>query len=152
MSLSIKQKIIARVFALCEPLKTTVTPPFRAIERTRSLFLLAAVKPALHVVIGDENKIEEDVFGYTMEFPIAFKVIVEDARSVEDVSDAAVAFLQTKIEGDPQLNGGSGALANSVKYDGELPFTEEVTKPAGGAVVMYVVQYRRKIAQPEQNY
>lgn len=147
---SIKQRIIARLMELADPLKTELK--FRRIERKRTLFLLEDIKPALHLVVGDEVVIGEDNFGYTMEFPLAWKVIVEDTRAVEDVSDTAVAYLQEKLEADPQLNGGDGALANSVKYDGELPFTEEVTKPAGGAVVMYVVQYRRKIAQPDQNY
>ena len=147
---SIKQQIIARLMALADPMKSELK--FRRIERKRTLFLLEDIKPALHLVVGDEVVVGEDNFGYTMEFPIAWKVIVEDARATEDVSDQAVAFLQEKIEGDPQLNAGAGALANSVKYDGELPFTEEQLKPAGGAVVMYLVQYRRKIAQPDQNY
>ena len=131
-----------RLLELAEPLRASAG--FRKIERKRTLFLLEAVKPAIHLVIGDETVIEEDDRGYRCQFPAMFKVVVSDTRDTEDASDAAVAYLQEAIEADGQLNGGGDKpLANKATYEGELPFTEEISKPEGGAVVSYNIEYRR---------
>lgn len=148
---SIKQQIIARLLDLAMPLKASAG--FRKIERKRTLFLREDVKPAIHLVVGDETVMSEDERGYTMQFPAMFKVLVSDTRATEDASDKAVAYLQEAIEADPQLNGGGNkALANKATYDGELPFTEEELKPDGGAVVSYVIEYRRYRGDVDQSY
>lgn len=151
---SIKQRIIERILELCEPMKGA--HGVRVIERKRTLFLVEAVKPAIHLVVGPEIVLEEDNRGYRCEFSVFLKILVEDARNVADVADSIVWKLQTAIEGDAQLNAGdedtSDALAIKTTYDGEQPFGEDILKPEGGAVLGYVVEYRRLIAQPKSNY
>jgi hypothetical protein len=78
----IKKQIIARLLALCEPMRTNALA-LRVIERKRTPFLTEAVLPALHLVVGDESVIEEDTRGWTMEFPVFFKFITADARDVD---------------------------------------------------------------------
>jgi len=143
---SIKTKIVKRVLELCEPLKTQLK--FRKIERKRTFFLLEAVKPALHLIFGPETMIGEDNRGYTMEFPLTFKIIVDDARDPYAVADDAQAWLQEQIESDLQLS----QLANSIVYEGDNPYTDEELKPDGGILVIYIVQYRRERAKPGVSY
>lgn len=146
MADSIKQRIIARLLALAEPLKTN--GELRKIARARTVVLLEAIKPSLHLVVGDEVVVDEDDRGYTMEFPAALKLILSDGMDVSAAGDVMVAKLQAAIESDPQLNG----LANSIKYEGETPFTEKELEPTGGVLLRYVIQYRRVRAQPETSY
>lgn len=143
---SIKQQIIARLLALAEPLKTDGT--LRLIARKRTLFLLEPIKPALHLVVGDETVIGQDFRGYTCEIPVLLKLILADTRDAEGKGDELAAYLQKQIESDDQLS----TLAVSITYDGELPFTEEELKPEGGTVLAYVIQYRRERAGPETSY
>ena len=143
---SVKMQIIARMLAICQPL--IAEQKFLKVARVQTLFLLEPVKPALHLIVGDEKVLYQDERGYTMQFPVMFKLITEDPDDGYTQADKAAAFVQTVIEADEQLAG----LANKITYDGEMPFTEEVLKPAGGTVVMYLVEYRRYKAQPAQNY
>lgn len=149
---SIKQRIIERAIALLTPLKGE--EGIREIERKRTLFLLVTNKPAIHVVTGPEIVLEEDDRGYTMEFPIFLKLMVSEARSVEDRVDALTWRIQKKLESDPQLNGSAtdAPLASKLTYDGEQPYGEEILKPDGGTVIAYVVQYRRYRAEPKVTY
>lgn len=146
MADSVKTQIIARILALAEPLKTS--GELARIARVRTVFLLEAVKPALHLVVGDEVVIAEDERGYTMEFPAALKLIFTDAVDAYTKGDEMVKLLQTQMESDAQLS----QLANSIKYEGETPFTEEALKPDGGVMLNYVVQYRRYRGDPTRNY
>jgi hypothetical protein len=146
MDSTIKQKIIARLLELAQPLRSSAG--VRVIERKRTLFLVEPVKPAIHLVIGDETVVGEDTRGYVHEFPITFKIIMSDTRDAYNAVDGMVGFLQSQIESDPQLND----LAVVIKFDGELPFTEELLKPDGGSAVMYVIQYRRVKGDPYTRY
>lgn len=149
---SIKQRIIERAIGLLANLKGE--EGIREIERKRTLFLLAAVKPAIHIVTGPEVVLEEDDRGYTLEFPIFFKLMVLEARNLEDQVDRMTWKIQAKLETDPQLNGSlpTASLASKLTYDGEQPFGEEILKPEGGTVIAYVVQYRRYRAEPQVTY
>jgi hypothetical protein len=149
---SIKQRIMERILTILEPLAGE--QGLRKIERVRTLFLIEPLKPCLHIVAGPEIVLEEDNRGVRVEFGLFLKLMVSEARNLEDEVDRYVARIQEKIEGDPQLNGGDGAdvLAIRTKYDGEQPFGEEILKPEGGTVVAYVIEYRRYIANPNYNY
>jgi hypothetical protein len=149
---SIKQQIIERAIGLLGALPGE--EGIREIARTRTLFLQAAMKPAIHVVAGPEIVLEEDDRGYTLEFPLFFKLYVSEARNLEDQVDRMVWKIQEKLEADPQLNGSlpTAALASKLTYDGEQPFGEEILKPEGGTVIAYVVQYRRYRAEPKSTY
>lgn len=149
---SIKQKIIERAIALLEPLKGE--EGIRVIERKRTLFLLEPLKPAIHVVVGPEIVIEEDDRGYRKEFSLFIKLLVAEARNLEDAVDRLTWKIQVKLEADPQLNGTNptAPLASKLTYDGEQPFGEEILKPEGGTVIAYVVEYRRYRAEPKSTY
>lgn len=149
---TIKQRIMEHVLNLLEPLKGE--QGLREIERKRTLFLLAPIKPAIHVVAGPEIVLEEDNRGYRLEFGLFFKLFVSEARNLEDEVDRITGRIQEKIENDAQLNGNENqnALAIRTTYDGEQPYGEEILKPEGGTVIAYVVEYRRYIAEPNYNY
>lgn len=148
---SVKARIIARLLEIAQPLLGD--GKFRVIERASAPFLTVAVKPALHLVIGDEHRIEEDNRGYTLQFPATWDLIVQDARDPYALADESVTFLQRAMEKDPQLtNSDAAGLCNAMIYDGELPYTSELTKPVGGTLVMYLLQYRRAIGEPETGY
>lgn len=149
---SIKQRIMERVGTILEPLKGE--QGLRKIERTRTLFLIEPQKPGLHIVAGPEIVLEEDNRGYRCEFGLFLKLMVSEARNVEDEVDRYVARIQEKIEADAQLNGGDATdvLAIKATYDGEQPFGEDILKPEGGTVIAYVIEYRRYIAEPNYNY
>ena len=149
---TIKQRIMERIPTLLESLKGE--QGLRKIERTRTLFLIESIKPALHITAGPEIVLDEDNRGYRCEFGLFFKLMVAEARNVEDEVDRWVGLIQEKIEGDAQLNGGDPAdtLAIKTHYDGEQPFGEDILKPEGGTVIAYVIEYRRFIAEPKYNY
>jgi hypothetical protein len=146
-----KQKIMERLLAILDPLKGE--QGLRVIERKRTLFLLEPMKPALHVVAGPEIVLEEDNRGYRCEFGLFLKLMVAEARNLEDAVDKWVGLIQEKIEMDGQLAGeGDGKLALKVTYDGEQPFGEDILKPEGGTVIAYVIEYRRFIGEPDYSY
>jgi len=149
---SIKQRIIERAILLLAPL--VGEEGIRRIARTRTLFLIEAIKPAIHAVAGPEIVIEEDDRGYRCEFALFFKIMVSEARELEDAVDRLCWKIQEKIEADPQLNGTDPAtpLASKVTYDGEQPFGEDILKPEGGTVIAYVIEYRRYRAEPKSTY
>lgn len=147
---SVKSKIITRLLALCQPLIDEGR--VRKVARVRGPFLLESIKDAIHLVVGDEVMVGEDVRGFDLQFPVMFKLILRDASDAYTKSDELEAWLQEKIEADPQLNGGAEAVASRVVYQGSLPFTEEALKPDGGTVLMYDVFYRRERAHPDVSY
>jgi len=146
MADSVKTKLIAKLLDICQPLVTNQV--VRHLERKHALFLTEAVKPALHVVIGDEKVLYQDERGYNMQFPVAFQIIFDENRDPEARSDAFEAFLQTNIEADEQL----GGLASKITYNGAAPFVLEELKPVALTVVMYLVEYRRYKAAPNLGY
>ena len=143
---SIKQQIIARILILCDPL--VAQGIFRKVERKNALFLTEAVKPALHVVTGDETVLIEDERGYTMQVPVAFQAIFSEQGNVANAADQFEQLLQAAIETDEQLAG----LCNKITYNGASPFNSEELKPAGLDIVMYQVEYRRYRANPQRSY
>jgi hypothetical protein len=147
---SIKKQIITRVLELLGALKSDGESQVREVERKRDLFLQAAKYPAVHVIDGAEipGEAEEDNIGYTLEFPLVIKVMVEDQRDPYSATDELVPFIQKIIESDTQLSG----LANWVRFEGETPFVHEINKPLAGSLVNYRIQYRRKRGEPEANY
>lgn len=149
---TIKQRIMERIPVLLEPLKGE--QGLRKIERARTLFLIEPIKPALHFVAGPEIVLEEDNRGYRCEFGLFFKLMVAEARNLEDEVDRWCGLIQEKLENDAQLNGGNpnDTLAIKTRYDGEQPFGEDILKPEGGTVIAYVIEYRRYIAEPKYNY
>jgi hypothetical protein len=146
MGESVKSRIVARLLELPQPL--IGEQKMREIVRKRSVFLLADIKPALWLVTGEEVVLDEDERGYRMTFPVHFKIIIEDQRDACGMADDVVAFLQAKIEADPQLQ----QLASKVTYNGDFPFTLEELKPDGGSLVTYTVEYRRMRADPNVPY
>jgi len=147
---SVKSKIIARLLALCEPL--IAEGVVRKVARVRGPFMMEPIKDAIHVVVGDETMTGEDVRGFDLQFPVMFKLILRDSSDAYSKCDKLEAYLQEKIESDPQLNGGQEAVASRVVYQGSLPFTEEALKPDGGTVLMYDIFYRRERANPDVSY
>lgn len=146
MSTSIKAQIIARMLELCQPLQGQGI--VRKIERKNALFLSEAVKPALHLVTGDETVLVEDERGYTMKFPVAFQIIFSEQRDPYGAGEQFESFLQATIEADEQLAG----LCNKITYQGASPFMNEEIKPSALTVVMYEVEYRRHRAGPAKPY
>lgn len=143
---TIRQQWITRIFEVLEPLKAAGV--VRNVTRRRALHLSEVGAPAVHVVIGDEKRIGEDERGYTLEVPVAFKVIVSKERDAEDEADRISGEIQALIEGDLQLN----RLVDQITFDSDTPFTNDATKPDGGTIVLYVVQYRRYRAMPDRAY
>ncbi len=142
----IKTQILARVKTLLDALKTAAV--VRKVERVTSPFLLETTTPALHIYVGPENQIEQDNFGYVMEFPLVLRCIFAEERDPYSKGDELEAQAQKTIEADPQLN----QLACLLRYEGDDPYVNEIDKPSGGVYVHYTVQYRRKKADPETNY
>lgn len=152
---AIKTQIIARLLAALAPLKkqSDQTLNVRKIERVTNPTLMEEVRPAIHVVIGQEAVLEQDERGYTCEFPAVFRIIFEDARDPYTTGDKLAALVQTKIEGDEQLTKTDGTgLASKITYEGDFPYANEINKPAAGIFLTYSVEYRRYRADPERSY
>jgi len=144
---SVKSRIMTRCRELVDPLQAE--GKVRVIERTSALGLLAAVRPALHLVDGDEDQIGEDERGYTLQFPIAFEVIFEELRDPHGTADELLAWIQEKIESDLQLSG----LANAITYVGGQKFIMENVEPKQGhSTALYNVEYRRERKKPDVSY
>ena|SRR2546430_1354440 len=145
MSASIKTQIVARLFAVLEPLKQA-DPPLRKITR-RTGFFIEEIVPSLDVIIGDEEVQEqEDMPGYEIEFPVFLKLNLAGS-DIPTQAEQWEAAIQTVIETDAQLAG----LANWIKYKGNHPFTNEAS-PDGGSIPHYIIAYRRQRAQPAASY
>lgn len=146
MADSIKKQIIDRMLAVLLPLKEENR--VRKVERVHGLFLQETVVPALHLVIGDESVAGQDNYGYTIQFAVGFELIFSEVRDPEGKADEMAAFIQEKMESDPQLS----SLADAITYDSCQPFVSEESKTPAVVVVNYVLQYRRKRANPAENY
>jgi len=148
--LSVKQQIIARILADLLPLAAgdAGAAKFRSVQRRTAPVFLANIVPALQIIVGPEHKIEDTNAGPVMEFPMDLWVIVSDPNDPYGLADQMSAPVQAAIESDQQL----ASLANSILYDGDQPYTNEIVKPLGGCVLLYTVQYRRQIAQPTKNF
>ena len=143
---TIKQQCVVRILELLDEL--VVTGTLRKAARRSHVLFLETVLPAAHLVIGDESLIGEDHVGYTMQFPADIKLMFKTGGEAFAAAEELVGEVQAKIESDLQLN----ALANSITYQGDAPFTNDINAADGGTVVSYLVQYRRKRADPEGNY
>jgi hypothetical protein len=143
---SIKAQILNRIMANFEPLKTS--GDFRAITRERNLLLLAAVTPALQIYDGPERFVAKDTRGRTWHFDIGLKICLTEGRDLGAAKDTLVPKVQKVIETDLQL----GGLADFVDGGEEIPYITETEKPAGGALILYTVQYRRVLGDPYTTY
>ena len=143
---SVKSQIVERLLAILQPLQDGGT--VRKIVREHALFALEAVRPALHVVTGEERVIEQDSHGYRVEFPLALQIIFAEQRDPYTAGDEFEAAVQAVIEADEQLEG----LASKITYNGAAPFVSEEAKPNAYVVVEYLVEYRRAKAAPKVNY
>jgi hypothetical protein len=146
MSDSIKTQIKARIKTDLQALVTSAD--IRKLAWQKTILFLEPLLPAIHLVAGDEARIDEDSHGYTMEFPLEIKLCLQGDADLESKTDALVQKVQATIEADLQLN----QLANLIRYDGETPYLEDLEKPNGGSILHYTVQYRRAKAHPDQNY
>lgn len=143
---SVQTQIVAAILNALQPL--IAEGKMRKIVRVQTDALEEATLPALHVIVGDEIPDGEDSRGYISSFDVVFRSIIEDARNPYVIADDATAFVQKVMEADPQL----GALVRRVTYRGNVPYTIEVTKPRGGNLTTYSVQYGRERGNPTQNY
>jgi hypothetical protein len=146
MADAIKAQILNRVKELLDPLVQQEI--VRKVERKTSILLLEPMTPAIHIVAGQEQVTEEDIYGYTMSFLLDLKVIFLQGSDPGPQSDELEKQVQQKIEADPQLN----QLANEIKYDGNQPFINAENAPDGGTIVQYTITYRRKKGQPDLSY
>ena len=154
--MSIKSQIITRILALLEPLISQgVSIPGRAdvvklrkVLRKNTVFHLEQIKPALHLVVGDEQVLDEQEQGYTMTFQLALKILISEVADAELIGDELCAFIQTHIEADQQL----GSLVSKITYQGDRPSLNDQGKPDGEIIVDYVVEYRRYRGDPARSY
>jgi hypothetical protein len=144
--LSIKQKAIARILELLEPLKAQGL--VKKIARKKSLFLTEDVKPCLNVIVGPEDAVGQDNQGYEIQLAVTLEVILSAPKDTENLVDELTAAVQRAMESDRQLM----LYANEVIYHGDQPYTNELMKPAGGLMILYQVNYRRQRAAPELRY
>ncbi len=146
MDASIQSQVHARLTANLEALVADGT--FRSFKRVSAPSSLNAIFPALQLLIGPEAMIEEDTAGYVMEFPCDIYIMISDPKAPYALAVAMAAPVQAALESDLQL----ASLANSIRYNGDQPFTTEAEQPAGGTILLYTVQYRRKRADPTTGY
>ena len=148
---SIKLRIVQLIIALHQPLIQNSV--FRVVERSMDLALNAAVRPALQIYDGPEKPVSKDTFGRTYRFDVGLKILVEDPRDIASAKDLIVPQVQRIMEGNLQLTDASGnRLANIVDGGEEVPFLAEAAKPLGGSLVLYTIEYRRKLGDPFTTY
>ena len=143
---SVKSRIIERLLMVLKPLQDAGL--VRKIVREHALFALESVRPALHVVTGEERVIEQDSHGYRCEFPLALQIIFAEPRDPYTAADEFEAAVQAIVEVDEQLEG----LVSKITYNGAAPFVNEESKPAAYVVVEYLIEYRRTRGEPNVNY
>lgn len=153
MADSIKKQILARILAAltAEILSQTNPTPVgkvRQVKREMDLLKWSEALPALMLYDGDEEIVSEDDTGVTLQFPIMLKLCWSDHRDLSTKKDELVPEIQRVMESDQQLAG----LVNWIKGGEEEPFLNEIGKPEGGALVHYLVEYRRRRGNPYQSY
>ncbi len=123
---------------------------FMQTGRKGDIMVNVANIPACILVVGPEvpAQVEEDNVGYTMEFPMFFKIEVADHVELAATVDELAAKVETEIESDLTM----GGLAVWVRYEGEVQFINEISPPRGGTVIKYNVQYRRLRGDPNTTY
>lgn len=146
MPAAVKTLILEQVVSLLLPL--IEAGKVRAVERKDSLLALEDKRDAIHVVAGDENRVGEDNRGYLIEFELNIKIALRAFRDRELLADELEAEVQARLEADLQLGGYACALT----YDGDRPFLNDATSPAGGIILLYTVQYRRERGAPGTSY
>lgn len=144
--MSVRSQIIAQILDLLNPL--IAQNKVRSVDRVHALFLQAAIKPALHLVVGDEVQVAQDNRGYTAEIGMFFEIIFDEVRDPEGKADELAAFIQRRVEADPQIN----RLANEITFKGVRNFVNDAIAPEALSIVQYTLQYRRERGNPDQNY
>lgn len=121
------------------------------LKHKGDLLAVAAQKPALHYLLGDEDarELEIDNQGCTMAVPLTFKIDTADYLNLPATTETLVAAVQTLIETDRTFG---GLLSEVLKYAGRVDFLHNPTAPDGGAILTYLAQYRRKHALPSTSY
>ncbi len=148
---SIKTKIVNRVLAICRALKGATD--LREIERKNALFLLTQIRPALHIVTGDESVVDEDNRGYRLKFPVAFQVIFGASADPYGAADQWECLIQQTIEDNEQLTQDDDtALVSKITYEGATPYVTEEKQPSNLLIVLYQFEYRRERARPWISY
>lgn len=149
---SIKARLLNRIESNFAPMISGTNPTpkgfVRRVSREMDLLAWSDSLPALMIYDGDEEIMDEDERGITVQFPIMLKLCWSDNRNLSTKKDELVPVVQKIMENDLQL----GGLANWVKGGEEEPFINEVGKPQGGALVHYVVEYRRMRGDPYATY
>jgi hypothetical protein len=152
MAESIKKRILARIIANFQPMLSSTNPTpagrLRQVKREMDFLKWSEALPALMLYDGDEEIVGEDERGITVQFPIMLKLCWSDHRDLSTKKEELVPEVQRIMESDLQL----GGLANWVKGGEEEPFINEIGKPDGGALVHYLVEYRRMRGDPYQTY
>ncbi|MCX7723547.1 MAG: hypothetical protein N2379_10910 [Verrucomicrobiae bacterium] len=149
--LPVKERIVARLLELLEGLRAQGV--VRKVSRELTVLAAESVRPAIHLVVGDENVVGRDNQGYTCEFAVAFNILIADARSNYRVAEQIAAEVQRAVESDPQLLGADPQpLCVSVEYRGQTPFSDELTRPEGGTILQYQIRYRRSYGAPDVSY
>lgn len=152
MSESIKKQILGRVSTNLGTMVSASNPTpagkVRSVKREMDLLKWSEAVPALMIYDGDEEIVDEDERGITLQFPMMIKACWSDHRDLSTKKDELVPEIQRIMESDLQL----GGLANWVKGGQEEPFINEVGKPEGGAMVLYMVEYRRMRGNPYATY
>jgi hypothetical protein len=152
MAESIKKRILARIVsnlsAMVSPNSPTPAGKVRQVTREMDLMKNTEHLPSLMLYDGEEEIMEEDERGITLQFPVAIKLNWTDPRDLARMKEELVPEVQRIMESDLQLNG----LANWVKGGAENPFINEVGKPNGGVMIIYIVEYRRRRGDPYTTY
>jgi|GEM_PF-7015229 len=128
---------------------------FRQAAEINDIGEASAVFPALHWQVDDEirntenNTDGEDIRGFTLQFPIHFKITTAGGRKCQLMPEVRrlVAVLQEKIEADPTLQN----TALWTEYISTRFFLHD-GGAVGGAIVTYHITYRRRRAQPDISY
>jgi hypothetical protein len=149
----ILQQILDVVQGHCNELAAVLA--FREAREVDDLTMESGVHPALHWSCdGDgqnrENNTDgEDSRGYTLDFPLYFKITASGGRKGELGKEVRrlVAVLQEKIEADPTLDD----KALWVEYVRNDYFLHD-GGAVGGAIVTYQVTYRRERGRPDVGY
>jgi hypothetical protein len=148
---SLKRQIVEALVAQGDALKATGV--VKKFAREATPFHLEDITPALSLTIGPEDVVDEDNQGYVIEFPCFWKLTLgkttKDAgTNPYDGADLIEQQVQARIEQDTQLAG----LIVWLKYEGNLPFTNEVNSDKGGTLLTYTYRYRRARNDPAGRY
>lgn len=153
MADSVRKQIIARLLEILDPL--TQEQDVDTIKRVRDLAVKEDARKAIHLVVGDETRIDTHagMAGYEMTFPVNLKLILKAGDDLYSKMEDFATQVQSKLEASHQVADANGnALATSITYEGDLDLTNETLKGVGITVLAYTINYRRKFADPTTSF